>query len=98
MVFFGSRYFFKDLSDEELDDEILARLSNMRSVVITSHQAYLTKEALEQIAAITFDNAREYFIEKKKLKALKNYIAPPDPSPILAQAKLRKMSSVGAKR
>ncbi|MEO8795191.1 MAG: 2-hydroxyacid dehydrogenase [Daejeonella sp.] len=48
--------FFKDLSDTELNDEILLKLINMPNVLITPHQAFATKEALTNIAVTTFKN------------------------------------------
>ena len=55
-----SDFFFKDFSDRIIDDEVLTRLICMPNVIVTSHQAFLTKEALENIAATTFANIREY--------------------------------------
>ena len=48
--------FFNDLSDQVLKDDVLARLLTFPNVVMTSHQAFLTKEALEKIAATTLEN------------------------------------------
>ena len=48
--------FYNDRSGHILDDEILARLISMPNVIVTSHQAFLTKEALDNIALTTFDN------------------------------------------
>lgn len=48
--------FFGDHSEEILLDESIARLLTFRNVLITGHQAFLTKEALENIAATTFQN------------------------------------------
>lgn len=52
--------FFRDLSDKVLQDDILARLLTFPNVVITSHQAFLTKEALGNIAATTLGNLAEF--------------------------------------
>ena len=52
--------FFQDQSDQVLQDDILARLITFPNVLITSHQAFLTKEALSQIANITIDNIKNY--------------------------------------
>ncbi|MFZ5469102.1 MAG: 2-hydroxyacid dehydrogenase, partial [Myxococcota bacterium] len=43
--------FFRDLSGEVLQDDVLARLLTFPNVLITSHQAFLTREALQNIAA-----------------------------------------------
>lgn len=52
--------FFKDLSDQVLKDDVLARLLSFPNVLMTSHQAFLTKEALEKIAAITLQNIADF--------------------------------------
>jgi D-lactate dehydrogenase len=48
--------FFEDLSGEVLQDDELARLLTFPNVLITAHQAFLTKEALEEIARVTTEN------------------------------------------
>lgn len=53
--------FFRDLSDDIVKDDVLARLISMPNVIITSHQAFLTDEALEEIADTTLDNIIEFF-------------------------------------
>jgi len=40
-------YFFKDCSDQVLTDDVLANLVTYPNVIITAHQAFLTREALE---------------------------------------------------
>ena len=55
-----SEYFFEDFSDEVLTDDILARLLSFNNVIITSHQGFFTKEALEGIANTTFENIKEF--------------------------------------
>lgn len=56
-----SNIFFKDYSGHIIDDEILARLISMPNVIVSSHQAFLTKEALDNIAETTIGNVRSYF-------------------------------------
>ncbi|MER0438502.1 2-hydroxyacid dehydrogenase [Emticicia sp. W12TSBA100-4] len=51
-----SNIFFNDLSEEILVDDTLARLMTFPNVLITSHQGFLTEEALTQIAFITLNN------------------------------------------
>lgn len=51
-----SNIFFNDLSEEILVDDTLARLMTFPNVLITSHQGFLTEEALTQIAVITLNN------------------------------------------
>lgn len=48
--------FFQDLSESVLKDETISRLMSFPNVLITSHQGFFTKEALEQIATITLNN------------------------------------------
>lgn len=56
--------FFSDHSEEILQDEVIARLLTFRNVLITGHQAFLTKEALENIAVTTINNLN--CLEEKK--------------------------------
>ena len=51
-----SEYFYHDYSDKIIDDDILARLLTFNNVIVTSHQAYFTKEALNEIAETTLEN------------------------------------------
>lgn len=53
--------FFEDRSGHILNDEVLARLISMPNVIITSHQAFLTEEALNNIAETTVNNIKSYF-------------------------------------
>ena len=53
--------FYHDNSFKIIDDDVLAILISMPNVLITSHQAYLTKEALSNIADTTINNMDEYF-------------------------------------
>jgi D-lactate dehydrogenase len=48
--------FFEDRSDHLLRDDILSRLLTFPNVLITSHQAFLTREALREIARVTAEN------------------------------------------
>ena len=56
-----SDFFFEDFSGHILDDDILARLISMPNVIVTSHQAFLTDEALENIADTTVKNLIDFF-------------------------------------
>lgn len=51
-----SELFYEDHSNLILKDDVLARLISMPNVIVTSHQAYLTKEALKNIADTTIEN------------------------------------------
>ena len=53
--------FFEDNSGHILEDDTLARLISMPNVIVTSHQAFLTEEALENIAETTVNNLRQFF-------------------------------------
>lgn len=52
--------FFKDLSEEILDDEVFARLLTFPNVLITGHQGFFTREALANIAATTIGNLTDF--------------------------------------
>lgn len=60
-------YFFEDLSDYVIDDDVLARLLSFSNVLVTSHQAFFTKEAVSNIARTTLQNIKDFF-EKKPLE------------------------------
>lgn len=51
-----SDLFFEDNSGHIMEDDTLARLLTMPNVIVTSHQAFLTEEALENIAETTVQN------------------------------------------
>ena len=53
--------FFEDRSGHILDDDLLSRLISMPNVIVTSHQAFLTEEALNNIAETTVSNIRSCF-------------------------------------
>lgn len=53
--------FFEDNSSVIIQDDILARLISLPNVIITSHQGYLTNEALDGIASVTIENMNAYF-------------------------------------
>ncbi len=56
-----SEFFYEDLSESILKDDVLSRLITMPNVLITSHQAFLTHEALKRIAEITLGNLKSFF-------------------------------------
>ncbi|RJX77816.1 2-hydroxyacid dehydrogenase [Pseudomonas sp. LS-2] len=55
-----AQLFFEDRSDQPLQDDVLARLLTFPNVVVTAHQAFLTKEALGAIAQTTLDNITQW--------------------------------------
>jgi D-lactate dehydrogenase len=60
-----SEYFFEDYSSTIVRDDILARLLTFPNVLITSHQGFFTKEALQNIAETTLGNVKLYFEDNK---------------------------------
>ena len=52
--------FFKDHSKTEINDERLKTLLSLPNVLLTPHQAFITKEALTNIAEITFENLESW--------------------------------------
>lgn len=61
--------FYEDCSGKIVEDDVLARLISMPNVFVTSHQAFLTNEALANIAEATLENLSDYF-EGRPLKNL----------------------------
>jgi len=53
-------YFFEDHSNIVMDDDILARLLSFNNVIVTSHQAFFTKEAMKSIAETTLQNVQDF--------------------------------------
>ncbi len=62
-----SEYFFEDLSDWVITDDILARLLTFNNVIITSHQGFFTIEAMTNIAQTTMKNISD-FVSGEELK------------------------------
>lgn len=54
-------FFLNDMSNSYIRDEELSILLTMPNVVVTSHQAFFTKEALNKIALDTCENVKEFF-------------------------------------
>lgn len=54
-------FFFEDFSDKIIRDDTLALLMSKPNVIITSHQGFLTEEALYNIAKITLENLDNFF-------------------------------------
>jgi len=66
--------FFQDVSDKVLQDDILARLLTFPNVLISSHQAFLTNEALANIAKTTLENISEF--EKSGTVSITRLVTP----------------------
>lgn len=62
--------FFKDLSDEIIEDDRFSVLSSFPNVLVTSHQAFLTHEAVTQIVHTTLENAIDWLQKKPLLNAV----------------------------
>lgn len=54
-------FFYEDFSGHIVQDDKLVRLIAMPNVIVTSHQAFLTSEALDNIAATTVNNLTRFF-------------------------------------
>jgi D-lactate dehydrogenase len=65
-------YFFEDRSTQIMDDDILARLLTFPNVLVTSHQAFFTYEALTNIARTTLGNIHAFFRDEE----LTNQVVP----------------------
>ncbi|EJM53617.1 2-hydroxyacid dehydrogenase [Pseudomonas sp. KB_15] len=59
-----AQLFFEDRSDLPLQDDVLARLLTFPNVIVTAHQAFLTREALGAIAATTLHNIASWMAGK----------------------------------
>lgn len=58
-------YFYQDLSNEGIEDDVLARLLSFNNVIVTSHQAFFTQEAMNNIANTTLNNITDCFANKE---------------------------------
>ncbi|CAF2635032.1 unnamed protein product [Rotaria sp. Silwood2] len=63
---FEEKYFFNDFSQTVMDDDTLARLISMPNTIVTSHQAFLTEEALKKIAESIVQSLLDFFHEQKE--------------------------------
>lgn len=52
--------FFRDLSDQPMSDDVLARLISFPNVIVTGHQAFFTEQAMATIAETTIDNLSDF--------------------------------------
>ena len=66
-----SEYFYEDKSDKIIDDDVLARLLSFNNVVVTSHQAFFTHEAMQNIAETTLQNIQDFINNKKLINEVK---------------------------
>lgn len=66
-----SKLFFQDLSGDIIQDDLISRLISFPNVLITSHQGFFTREAMQQIAEITFANADAFESELPLINEVK---------------------------
>ncbi|GGV75716.1 lactate dehydrogenase [Streptomyces gelaticus] len=62
--------FFLDKSLEGIDDDTLARLVTFPNVIVTSHQAYYTEDAVKQIIDTTVQNVADYLVGRRSENVL----------------------------
>ena len=62
--------FFHDFSKEGINDDLLSRLMKLENVIITAHHAFLTREALKNIADITIANIEDFVNNKQNPNTL----------------------------
>ena len=67
----AGEYFYEDRSDVLIDDDILARLLSFNNVIVTSHQAFFTYEAMSNIARTTLDNIKAFYQGKPLVNEVK---------------------------
>lgn len=65
------KLFFQNLSEDIIEDELITRLISFPNVLITSHQGFLTKEAMEQIATTTFNNMEAFLNNTEMVNRVK---------------------------
>lgn len=66
-----ANYFYEDRSDKMIDDDKLALLLMMPNVIVTSHQAFFTREATYNIAVTTLQNIRDFEDDKELVNEVK---------------------------
>ena len=66
-----ANYFYEDRSDKMIDDDKLALLLMMPNVIVTSHQAFFTREATHNIAVTTLQNISDFATGKELVNEVK---------------------------
>jgi D-lactate dehydrogenase len=59
-------FFYKDLSDSHITDDVLALLTTFNNVMVTSHQGSLTDVAQSEMAEATLENIREFELGRRR--------------------------------
>jgi len=67
-----TNYFFEDRSDFAIQDDVLARLMTFPNVLVTSHQAFFTREALHNIAQTTLSNIQSFIRDGEQINGICN--------------------------
>jgi D-lactate dehydrogenase len=68
--------FFEDLSETVMQDDILSRLLSFPNVLVTSHQAFFTKEAMHEIVNTTFMNIHDFANGVELINQIKAHSTP----------------------
>lgn len=68
------KLFFRDLSSDIIQDDLIQRLMSFPNVLITAHQAFFTEDALSQISTTTLKNIKD-FLEKGNLENKAAFLA-----------------------
>lgn len=66
-----AKFFYEDHSDRMINDDHLALLLMMPNVIVTSHQAFFTREALHNIATTTLQNVQDFLDGKELVNEVK---------------------------
>ena len=66
-------YFYEDRSDSIIDDDTLARLLLFPNVIVTSHQAFFTAEAMHNITETTLQNIKDFFDGRPLVNTVTKY-------------------------
>ncbi len=66
-----AQYFYEDRSDKMIDDDKLALLLMMPNVIISSHQAFFTQEAVHNIGLTTLQNVQDFETGKELVNEVK---------------------------
>lgn len=67
-----NEFFYNDCSDKIITDDVLARLLTFPNVIVTSHQAFLTKTALSNIAQVSLQNLKNLIDSQPLQNEVKN--------------------------
>ena len=63
--------FYEDMSQKIIDDDVLLQLLSLPNVIVTSHQAFLTNDALKNIAQTTLENLEAFLVRDELINEVK---------------------------